>query len=60
MAKFIPQKPEKEVISVRISTSVLQEVDQKAVDFGISRNELLNQMVQYALDNMDETKCIKK
>lgn len=60
MAKFIPQKPEKEVISMRISTSILQEVDQKAADFGISRNELLNQMVQYALDNMDETKCLKK
>ena len=45
MEKFYPVKPEKEVISMRISTSVLQEVDQKANEFGISRNELINQCI---------------
>ena len=48
MEKFYPVKPEKEVISMRISISVLQEVDQKANEFGISRNELINQCIAYA------------
>ena len=54
LAKFIAYKPEKEVISMRISTDVLKTVDDKAAKIGISRNELINQMIQYALDNMDE------
>lgn len=54
MAKFIAKKPEKEVISMRISADMLKVVDDKAVQIGISRNELLNQMIQYALDNMEE------
>ena len=55
MAKFIAKKPEKEVISMRISTDMLKVVDDKAAQIGISRNELINQMIQYALDNMDDT-----
>ena len=54
MAKFIAKKPEKEVISMRISADMLKVVDDKAAQIGISRNELLNQMIQYALDNMEE------
>ena len=54
MAKFVAHKPEKEVISMRISTDILKTVDDKAAAIGISRNELINQMIQYALDNMDE------
>ena len=55
MEKFIARKPEKEVISMRISTDVLKIVDDKAAEIGISRNELINQMIQYALNNMDKT-----
>lgn len=54
MAKFVAYKPEKEVISMRISTDTLKIVDDKAATIGISRNELINQMIQYALDNMEE------
>lgn len=54
MAKFIARKPEKEVISMRISVELLQEVDSKAAAVGISRNELINQMILYALSNMEE------
>lgn len=53
--KFIARKPEKEVISMRISTDMLKTVDDKAAEIGISRNELINQMIQYALQNMDES-----
>lgn len=54
MARFIAYKPEKEVISMRISTEILKTIDEKAATIGISRNELINQMIQYALNNMDE------
>ena len=54
MKKFIAHKPEKDVISMRITTEVLKTVDDKAAKIGISRNELINQMIQYALDNMDD------
>lgn len=54
MAKFVARKPEKEVISMRISTDILQIVDDKAAAIGISRNELINQMILFALDSMDE------
>lgn len=54
MPKFIARKPEKEVISMRIDSDVLKNIDNKAAAVGISRNELINQMILYALSNMDE------
>ena len=54
MPKFVARKPEKEVISIRISVDTLEEVDRKAAAVGISRNELMNQMIAYALANMDD------
>lgn len=54
MAKFVARKPEKEVISLRIASEVLKEVDEKSAAIGISRNELINQMIAYALENMAE------
>lgn len=53
MAKFNPIKPEKEVISLRIASSTLEEIDRMAADIEISRNELINQMIAYAIANMD-------
>ena len=55
VTKFVARKPEKEVISMRISTETLQIVDEKAAEIGISRNELINQMIQFALDNMEDS-----
>ena len=54
MAKFVARKPEKEVISMRISLDKLKKIDDKAAQIGISRNELINQMIDYAMDNMEE------
>ncbi len=51
MPKFVAHKPEKEV---RISVDLLHIVDEKAAAVGISRNELINQMIIYALSNMEE------
>lgn len=54
LPKFVAHKPEKEVISMRISVETLHEIDEKAAMIGISRNELINQMITYALSNMEE------
>ena len=54
MSKFVAHKPEKEVISMRISTDTLKILDDKAAQIGISRNELINQMITFALKNMEE------
>lgn len=54
MAKFVARKPEKEVISLRIQTDVLKDIDDKASSIDISRNELINQMIAYALENMED------
>lgn len=59
MEKFVVRKPEKEVISIRISADILSVLDQKASDVGISRNELINQMIQYALTNLDDSSQTK-
>lgn len=56
MANFIPKKPEKEVISMRISSEVLAYIDDKAAKTGISRNEFINQCIRFALANMEERK----
>lgn len=54
LEKFVARKPEKEVISMRISVDTLQILDDKAAQTGISRNELINQMILFALTNMEE------
>ena len=56
MDRFLPKKVEKEVISMRISANVLAELDAKAAAYDISRNELINQCIRFALDNMDDSK----
>lgn len=55
MSKFIAKKQEKDVISLRIPVDVLKEIDNKAAAVDISRNELINQMILYALSNMEDT-----
>lgn len=39
---------------MRISTDTLQILDDKAAEADISRNELINQMILFALANMEE------
>lgn len=55
MEKFSPKKSEKEVISMRISTDLLQTIDRKAADADISRNEFINQCILFALANMEDS-----
>ncbi len=54
MEQFLPKKPEKEVISMRLSLELLAELDRRAEEFDISRNELINQCITFALAHMGE------
>lgn len=56
MEKFVARKPEKEVISMRIPVEVLHLLDEKAAEADISRNELINQMILFALAHMEKAK----
>ncbi len=49
--QFVPRNGEKEVISFRIPKNLLQKIDAIAIDNALSRNELLLQCIEYALEN---------
>lgn len=53
MTVFNPKKPEKEVISMRIPKDILEILDQKSAQADISRNELINQCILFALAHME-------
>ena len=54
MNVFLPKKPDKEVISIRISSELLKTVDENAAKVDISRNEFINQCILFALAHMQE------
>ena len=53
MSKFIPQKQDKEVISIRLPVDLLKEIDENATKADISRNEFINQCIIFALQNIE-------
>ncbi|MCR5664926.1 MAG: ribbon-helix-helix domain-containing protein [Oscillospiraceae bacterium] len=53
MQQFMPKKPEKDVITMRIPVDTLRELEAMAARYDLSRNELINQCVRYALDHMN-------
>ncbi len=59
MMQFKPIKDEKEVISLRLSTKLIKELDEKANAYDMSRNELIVQSIRFALDNIDNVKPSK-
>lgn len=52
MQKFVPVKTEKEVISIRLESELLKTVDLAAEQAEISRNEFINQSIQFALEHL--------
>lgn len=52
MKQFVPRKQEKEVISIRLSRKLIKTIDDAAAAVGISRNEFINQCIEFALENM--------
>ena len=56
MEKFIPTKNEKVVISIRLEIEKLNKIDDISNKINISRNELINQCLNYALENVEFSK----
>ncbi len=54
MEQFIPKKLEKDVISIRIETELLKDVDRRAGKADISRNEFIVQCIEFAIEHMEE------
>lgn len=52
MSVFIPKQYKKEQVTVRMRFDELDQIDQLASRFGLSRSELINQCIVYALDHM--------
>lgn len=59
MTKFLPMKNEKTVISIRLDDERLEKIDKIANKIDISRNALINQCLDFALNNL-EFREIKK
>lgn len=53
MEKFVPSKNEKIVISIRLNSSKINQIDEIANKIDLSRNELINQCLDYALNNLE-------
>lgn len=53
MQHFIPFKPEKEVISIRLNTELLRKIDTAAESAQISRNEFINQCIIFAMEHLE-------
>ncbi len=54
MNNFKPIKQEKTVISIRIDSDLLKNIDSLSNDADISRNEFILQCIDYALKNLDK------
>lgn len=53
MKDFKPIKQEKTVISIRMDIDMLKKIDDLSNKVDISRNELIIQCIEYALDNLN-------
>jgi len=52
MVEFKPVKQEKTIISIRLDTNTLKRIDKLAYRTDISRNELIVQCIEFAINNI--------
>ena len=52
VAEFIPKQYKKDPITIRISQDKLEFIDKTAAEYDMSRNEFINQCIDYALEHM--------
>ena len=60
MPNFIPKQYKKDPITVRISADKLALVDQMAEQFSMSRNEFINQCIDYAMEHIGSESSAKE
>jgi len=56
MAEFNPSKTEKTVITLRIETDLLSEIDDLSGKIDISRNEFIMQCIDFAMQHYPKMK----
>lgn len=54
MANFIPKPYKTEQITIRLPLERLEQVDEIAARYDLSRSAFINQCVEYALENFRE------
>lgn len=54
MKDFIPKPYKKEPVTIRFSYDTLEKLGDVCTRYGISRNELVVQCVEYALQNLSD------
>jgi metal-responsive CopG/Arc/MetJ family transcriptional regulator len=54
MQNFKPVKTEKVIISIRIDANTLKTIDELSNSTDISRNEMIVQCIDYALENFNK------
>lgn len=54
MKDFIPKLYKKEAVTIRFDHATLEKLDRISNRYGLSRNELVVQCVQYALQNLSD------
>lgn len=60
MANFIPKQYKKDPITVRISADKLAQIDRMAAQFSMSRNEFINQCIDYAMEHIGSEKSAQE
>lgn len=55
MDYFVPKSYKKEQISIRIDKDMLDKIDELSAKNDISRSELINQCIKYALDKIGDS-----
>ena len=60
MANFIPKQYKKDPITVRFSADKLAQIDQMAAQFSMSRNEFINQCIDYAMEHIGSEKSAQE
>ena len=52
MPGFIPKQYKKDAVTIRLDSEKIRQIDLLAQRFGLSRNEFINQCIDFALRNM--------
>jgi metal-responsive CopG/Arc/MetJ family transcriptional regulator len=58
--KFVPIEQSKTLISIRLNDLTIEKIDKMANAANLSRNEMIKQMLDYVLENSENTGDIKE
>ena len=55
MKSFIPRQYKREPVTIRMDSKRLAVIDSISVSTGLSRSELINQCIDFAFENMEDS-----